>query len=74
MPNASGRYPTSMALTRVTELMKSEGIMERVKSKREFIRPGLKASLGRMKRRQDRFNVMVSKTISEILDMKDRLK
>ena len=61
-------------LGRVFELMRSEGLVDKIRSRREWIRPGLVASLDRMKRRQQRFNAMVRDTVSEINEIYRRLQ
>lgn len=67
---ASSNY----GLSRVFEVMRSEGFVEKIRSKREWIRPGLVASLARMKRRQQRFNGMVRDTVNEINEIYRRLQ
>lgn len=61
-------------LGRVYELMRSEGLVDKIRGRREWIRPGLVASLARMKRRQERFNAMVRNTVSEINEIYRRLQ
>lgn len=70
----SGRYASNSAMNRVFDILSSEGIISRVRGKREWIRPGLVASLGRMRRRQERFNDLVRRTINEVQDIRRRLK
>jgi hypothetical protein len=68
------RTPFPVAMSRIFDTMQSEGVVARVKRGREWIRPGLVASLGRMRRRQARFNTMVGETINEIKDVYRRIK
>lgn len=65
---------SSWALGRVFQAMREEGLVDHIRSKREWIRPGLAASLKRMKRRQQRFNAIVRSTINEINDIYRRLQ
>lgn len=67
------RMPVSAGLSRIFDTIQSEGVLTKVRSKREFVKPGKVASLERMKRRQERFNKMVHKTISDINQIYRRL-
>src|SRR4051812_39435258 len=52
LSNATGKAPFNYGISRLFDVMRTEGIIGKVRSKREWIRPGLVKSLGRMKRRQ----------------------
>jgi hypothetical protein len=71
---ASNRLSLSAALSRVLDIMNTEGVMKKVRDGREWKKPGLVASLKRMKRRQERFNGLVKKSIDEINDVHRRIK
>ena len=58
---------------RMYDLLKSEGIFAKIRSKREFMRPGEKAGHEWAARRKIRFNQMVAKTVNEIKDIYRRL-
>lgn len=68
------RMPSSVALSRLFDVVRNEGIMDVVRRKREWIRPGLAASLERMRRRHARFNRKVRESIQEVNEIYRRLE
>ena len=66
--------PVHVGLRKLSSAMHSGGIINTLRAKREFTRPGLLKSLARMKARHERFDEMVRNTLNEIKDIYRRLK
>lgn len=69
-----GTLSTTTALSRLSEIMKSESILSTVRSRREFVPPTTVRNMARMQGRQRRFNAHVHATIAEINEIYRRLK
>lgn len=63
----------SIGLSRMYNIMKGEGIIERIRSKREWTRPGLRKGLERAASKKLRFNAIVRQNIAEIQDIYKKL-
>lgn len=71
--NAS-RMPVGVALSRVFDVVRREGILASVQRKREWVRPGFAASMAAMKQRHKRFKQKVCESIEEVKEIYRRLE
>jgi len=56
----------SLSLMRLNQTMRAEGLVDEVKSRREFLRPSIKRVRALFKSRQGRFNEMLRETLGRI--------
>lgn len=59
----------SICHSRLSAVMKSEGIVEETKSRRQFIRPSKRRVLALFKSRQGKFNQMFRETLGKIMSI-----
>lgn len=64
----------SSGLRGLQGILRDEHILEKVRARREFIRPCVLRSKERSARRRERFDAMVRDTVKEIKDIYNRLK
>lgn len=69
-----GGSSSGIAFSRLSDLMRKEGIIDAVRKNREFVRPGQMLNLERMASRKRRFDELHRNTIHEILDMNRRFQ
>lgn len=72
IPLARHQSP-QFGLGRLNQLLWEEGIVDSVRAHREYIGPSARKGLERIQRSKGRFNIMVSRTIDEILKVRKRL-